>query len=110
MDHVAGYTCFQDVSARNMQFSDKQFFRSEGCDTFAPMGPWLVTANEIPDPHSLDISLRVNCKVMQNSNTSDLIFPNPFLTSYLSQSLTWEAGDVLATGTPEGVGVFRDPP
>ncbi len=110
MDHVAGYTCFQDVSARDMQFSDKQFFRGKGCDTFAPMGPWLVTADEIPDPHSLDISLRVNRKVMQNSNTSDLIFPIPFLISYLSQSLTWEAGDVLSTGTPGGVGVFRDPP
>lgn len=109
MDHVAGYTCFHDVTARDMQRSDKQFFRGKGCDTFAPMGPWLVTADEIPDPHALDISLRVNRKTMQNSNTSDLIFKIPFLISYLSQSLTWEVGDVLATGTPEGVGAYRDP-
>lgn len=110
MDHVAGYTAFNDVSARDMQFSDRQFFRGKGCDTFAPMGPWIVTSDEIPDPHSLPISSRVNGALMQSSNTSDLIFRIPFLISYLSQSMTWEPGDILSTGTPGGVGVFRNPP
>ena len=109
MDHVAGYTAFNDVSARDMQVSDRQFFRGKGCDTFAPMGPWIVTGDEIPDPHSLPISSRVNGTLMQSSNTSDLIFRIPFLISYLSQSMTWEPGDILSTGTPGGVGVFRNP-
>lgn len=110
LDYVAGYTVYNDISARDMQFSDRQFFRGKGCDTFAPMGPWLATTDEVRDPHSLPISCRVNGTLMQSSNTSDLIFRIPFLISYLSRSMSWEAGDILSTGTPGGVGKFRNPP
>lgn len=109
-EHVAGYTLLNDVTARDMQHGDKQWFRGKSCDTFAPMGPWLVTADEVPDPNSLDISLTLNGEVMQSSNTSNLIHKIDYLISYLSQSLSWEAGDLLSTGTPPGVGVFRNPP
>ena len=109
-EHIAGYTVLNDVSARDMQFSDGQWFRGKSCDTFAPTGPSLVTTDEIPHPHSLRISLTLNGQTMQDSNTGDLIFKIPFLVSYLSQSLTWEAGDLLSTGTPSGVGHFRKPP
>jgi acylpyruvate hydrolase len=109
-EHVAGYTILNDVTARDMQFADGQWFRGKSCDTFGPTGPWLVTADEIPDPHCLRISLTLNGRTMQDSNTSDLIFKIPFLVSYLSQSLTWEAGDLLSTGTPGGVGHYRKPP
>lgn len=109
-EHVAGYTILNDVTARDMQHCDKQWFRGKSCDTFAPTGPWLVTADEIPDPNALGISLTLNGEVMQNSNTSNFIHKIDFLISYLSQSLTWEAGDLLSTGTPPGVGVFRNPP
>jgi acylpyruvate hydrolase len=109
-EHVAGYTILNDVSARDMQFGDGQWFRGKSCDTFAPTGPCIVTADEIPAPHSLRISLELNRQTMQDSNTADLIFKIPFLVSYLSQSLTWEAGDLLSTGTPSGVGHFRQPP
>jgi len=109
-DYVAGYTILHDVSARDMQFGDKQWFRGKSCDTFAPAGPWIVTSDEIPDPHNLRIALTLNGKTMQDSNTSNLIFKVPYLISYLSQSLTWEVGDLISTGTPPGVGVFRKPP
>lgn len=109
-EHVAGYTILNDVSARDMQFGDKQWYRGKSCDTFAPIGPWIVTADEIPDPHHLRISLALNGETMQDSNTSNLIFKVPYLISYLSQSLTWEVGDLISTGTPPGVGVFRKPP
>jgi acylpyruvate hydrolase len=109
-EHIAGYTILNDVSARDMQFADGQWFRGKSCDTFGPTGPCLVTADEIPDPHSLRISLELNGQTMQDSNTRDLIFKIPFLVSYLSQSLTWEAGDLLSTGTPGGVGHQRKPP
>jgi 2-keto-4-pentenoate hydratase/2-oxohepta-3-ene-1,7-dioic acid hydratase in catechol pathway len=108
-DHVAGYMILHDVSARDMQFGDKQWFRGKSCDTFAPTGPWIVTADEVPDPHNLRISLTLNGATMQDSNTSNLIFKVPYLISYLSQSVTWEAGDLISTGTPPGVGVFRNP-
>ena len=110
IEHVAGYTILNDVSARDMQFADGQWFRAKSCDTFAPTGPWIVTADEIPDPHSLRISLTLNGQTMQDANTKDLIYKVPFLVSYLSQSMTWEAGDLLSTGTPGGVGHFREPP
>lgn len=110
LKYVAGYTIYNDISARDMQYGDRQFFRGKGCDTFAPMGPWLTTTDEIRDPHNLAISLRVNDKLMQNSNTSNLIFKIPYLISYLSQSMRWETGDILSTGTPSGVGKFRNPP
>jgi len=109
-EHVAGYMILNDVSARDLQFGDKQWFRGKSCDTFAPCGPWIVTADEIPDPHKLRIALTLNGQTMQDSNTSNLIFKVPYLVSYLSQSLTWEVGDIISTGTPAGVGVFRKPP
>jgi len=108
--YIAGYTILHDVSARDMQFGDKQWYRGKSCDTFAPTGPWIVTVEEIPDPNNLRISLTLNGETMQDSSTSNLIFKVPFLISYLSQSVTWEVGDLISTGTPPGVGVFRKPP
>jgi 2-keto-4-pentenoate hydratase/2-oxohepta-3-ene-1,7-dioic acid hydratase in catechol pathway len=109
-EHIAGYTILNDVTARDMQLGDRQWFRGKSCDTFGPTGPCIVTADEIPDPQSLQISLTLNGRTMQESNTRDLIFKIPFLVSYLSQSLTWEVGDLLSTGTPGGVGRYRKPP
>src|SRR5579859_5787847 len=91
-EHVAGYTVLNDVTARDMQSGDKQWFRGKSCDTFAPTGPWIVTADEIADPHALAISLTLNGQTMQDSNTSNLIHRVDFLISYLSQSLSWEPG------------------
>ncbi|MBI4483359.1 MAG: fumarylacetoacetate hydrolase family protein [Acidobacteria bacterium] len=110
LDHVLGYTILNDVSARDLQFTDGQWVRGKSCDTFAPLGPWIVGKEEIPDPHRLDIELRVNGDLRQASNTRHQIFKIPFLISYLSQAMTLEPGDILSTGTPSGVGVFRDPP
>jgi 2-keto-4-pentenoate hydratase/2-oxohepta-3-ene-1,7-dioic acid hydratase in catechol pathway len=109
LDYVAGYTCLNDVSARDLQYSDKQFVRAKSLDTFCPMGPWLVTADEIPDPQTLDIRCLVNGVVMQDSNTSDMVFGVAELISFCSQAFTLEPGDVIATGTPGGVGWFREP-
>jgi len=106
---IAGYTVLHDVSARDMQFADKQWYRGKSCDTFAPTGPWIVTPDEIPDPDNLRISLSLNGETLQDSNTSNLIFKVPFLISYLSQSITWEVGDLISTGTPPGVGFARKP-
>jgi len=108
--YIAGYTILHDVSARDMQFSDKQWYRGKSCDTFAPTGPWIVTPDEIPDPHTLRISLTLNGETLQDSNTSNLIFKVPFLISFLSQSVTWEVGDLISTGTPPGVGMGMKPP
>lgn len=110
LEHVAGYMILHDITARDMQHGDKQWFRGKSGDTFAPTGPWIVTKDEIPDLNNLHISLTLNGTTMQDSNTSNLIFKVPFLVSYLSQSVTWETGDLLSTGTPPGVGVFRNPP
>jgi 2-keto-4-pentenoate hydratase/2-oxohepta-3-ene-1,7-dioic acid hydratase in catechol pathway len=110
LEHIAGYMILNDVSARDMQSQDKQWFRGKSCDTFAPTGPWIVTRDEVSDPQSLRISLTLNGRTMQDSNTSNMIFKVPYLVSYLSQTLTWEAGDILSTGTPEGVGAHRTPP
>ena len=110
MEHVAGFMILNDVTARDMQHGDKQWFRGKSCDTFAPTGPWIVTREEIADAGQLKISLVLNGNTMQDSNTSNLIFKIPFLITYLSQSLSWEPGDILSTGTPPGVGVFRKPP
>ena len=107
---IAGYTIGNDVSARDLQFSDKQWVRGKSCDTFAPCGPFLVTEDEIEDPHQLDIELRLNGKVQQSSNTRNLIFDCYTLVSYISQAITMETGDLIFTGTPAGVGVFLDPP
>ncbi len=109
LGYVAGYTCLNDVSARDLQFSDKQFVRGKSLDTFCPMGPWLVTADEIPDPQRLSIRCLVNGEVMQDASTSEMVFGVAALVSFCSQAMTLEPGDVIATGTPAGVGWFRDP-
>lgn len=109
-NYVAGYMILHDVTARDMQHKDGQWFRGKSCDTFAPTGPWIATTDEVADPHNLTISCSVNGVTLQDSNTSNLIFKVPTLISYLSQSMTWEPGDILSTGTPPGVGVFRKPP
>lgn len=110
LDYVFGYTLINDVSARDLQFGDGQWVRGKGLDTFAPLGPFITTRNEIEDVHSLNIEGRLNGEVMQSSNTGKMIFRVPYLISYISQGITFEPGDVIATGTPEGVGVFRNPP
>lgn len=112
MQHVAGYMVGHDVSARDWQKKKdgKQWLLGKSFDTFAPMGPWLVTAEEVPDPHALPIRLRLNGQVMQESNTSQLIFSVPYLINYVSQVATLEPGDLLFTGTPAGVGFARTPP
>lgn len=108
--YVAGYTNFNDVSARDVQFSESQLLRAKSFDTFAPIGPYLVLKDEVPDPHALDIKLWLNGELMQSSHTNQLIFGVDFLVSYLSQSFTLLPGDIVATGTPSGVGYFRKPP
>ncbi|MCM3901201.1 MAG: fumarylacetoacetate hydrolase family protein [Pyrinomonadaceae bacterium] len=110
LDYVLGYTVFNDVSARDFQFADGQWQRGKSCDTFAPMGPKIVTADGVPDPHKLSIKLRLNGKTMQDSNTDQLIFGVPELVAFLSETITLEPGDVIATGTPPGVGFARKPP
>jgi acylpyruvate hydrolase len=109
IDHVAGYTIINDVSARDLQFSDGQWLRAKSFDTFAPMGPYLVTPDTLRDGDGLDIELRLNGKTMQKSNTRNLIFKVPDLVSYISKVMTLEVGDVIATGTPGGVGFGRNP-
>lgn len=109
-DYVFGYTMVNDVSARDFQMATSQWMIGKTFDTFAPMGPSIVTADEIPDPHNLSISLELSGEVMQNSNTSNLIFKVPRLIAYLSSVFTLEPGDVIATGTPAGVGFARKPP
>jgi 2-keto-4-pentenoate hydratase/2-oxohepta-3-ene-1,7-dioic acid hydratase in catechol pathway len=110
LEYIFGYTLINDVSARDLQFGDGQWTRGKGLDTFAPLGPFITTRDEIADVQALKIEGRLNGEVMQTSNTSKMIFQVAYLVSYLSQGLTLEPGDVIATGTPEGVGVFRDPP
>ena len=110
MEHVFGYTNFNDVSARDFQFSDGQWQRGKSCDTFAPMGEFVATKDEIPNPDDLNIRLRLNGETLQNSNTGQLIFKIPELIESLSMSITLEPGDVIATGTPPGVGFARRPP
>jgi 2-keto-4-pentenoate hydratase/2-oxohepta-3-ene-1,7-dioic acid hydratase in catechol pathway len=109
-DYVAGYMPLNDVSARVWQFGDKQWVRGKSCDTFCPIGPHLTTHDEIPDPHALAIRARVNGITLQDSNTSKMIFHIPELIEFISASITLEPGDIIATGTPEGVGAFRKPP
>jgi 2-keto-4-pentenoate hydratase/2-oxohepta-3-ene-1,7-dioic acid hydratase in catechol pathway len=111
-EHVAGYTCGHDVSARDWQFrgEEKQWIIGKTFDTFAPTGPELVTRDEAPDPHNLPIRLRLNRQMMQNSNTKEFIFSVPKLLAYLSQVVTLEPGDLIFTGTPPGVGAARKPP
>lgn len=110
--YVGGYTCGHDVSARDWQFrgEEKQWIIGKTFDTFAPTGPVLVTADELTDPHNLQIQLRLNGTTLQNSNTKEFIFGVPHLLSFLSQVITLEPGDLIFTGTPPGVGIARKPP
>jgi len=110
LDHVLGYTCLNDVSARDIQFGDGQWVRGKSLDTFCPMGPALVTADEIGDPQDLAICCSVGDERVQDARTSAMYFGVAEIISYCSRSFTLEPGDVIATGTPGGVGVFRDPP
>lgn len=110
MGCVAGYTILHDVSARDVQFKDNQITLGKNFDTFAPMGPCLVTADEIPDPGDVHLRARVNDELRQDGSTADWIFPLPRLLSFLSRVMTLEPGDVVSTGTPAGVGAFRQPP
>lgn len=110
MDYVFGYTNFNDVSARDFQFADGQWQRGKSCDTFAPMGPFVAPTDEVPDPHDLKIRFRLNGDTLQDSSTSQLIFNILELIEFLSRSITLEPGDIIATGTPPGVGFARKPP
>jgi len=110
LDHVAGYTCCNDISARDYQFGDGQWYRGKSADGFGPLGPWLVTPDEVGDPHALRICFRLNGQTLQDSSTNQLIFRIPELIAYISQSITLEPGDVISTGTPPGAGFARTPP
>lgn len=109
LEAVFGYTCANDVSARDLQFGDGQWVRGKSLDTFCPIGPWIVTSDEIPDPQCLKIESRLNGEVMQSSNTENMIFPVSFLVSFMSRHFTMFPGDLILTGTPSGVGTFREP-
>jgi 2-keto-4-pentenoate hydratase/2-oxohepta-3-ene-1,7-dioic acid hydratase in catechol pathway len=110
MEHVFGYMNFNDVSARDLQFADGQWQRGKSCDTFAPMGPFVITRDEVPEPEQLRIRFRLNGETLQDSTTAELIFGVAELIEFISRSITLEPGDVIATGTPPGVGFARKPP
>jgi 2-keto-4-pentenoate hydratase/2-oxohepta-3-ene-1,7-dioic acid hydratase in catechol pathway len=110
MDHVFGYTIINDVTARTLQHKHKQWFLGKSIDSFCPMGPTLVTADEIPDPTRLKLETRVNGELRQNAVVSDLIFDIPTLIETISRGITLMPGDIIATGTPEGVGIGFTPP
>lgn len=110
LDHVFGYTILNDVTARDLQREDRQWLRAKGWDGFAPMGPMIVTADEIPDPGRLTIHSWVNGETWQESSTAEMIWDVPTLVAFVSRSITLEPGDIVATGTPAGVGHFHDPP
>jgi 2,4-didehydro-3-deoxy-L-rhamnonate hydrolase len=111
MNFVAGYCLHNDVSERAFQLErGGTWDKGKGCDSFAPLGPWLVTKDEIADPHNLRLWLSLNGKIVQDSNTDDLIFNIPFLISYISQFMTLLPGDIISTGTPAGVGLGMQPP
>jgi 2-keto-4-pentenoate hydratase/2-oxohepta-3-ene-1,7-dioic acid hydratase in catechol pathway len=110
LDYVFGYSLINDVSARDLQFGDGQWTRGKSLDTFAPLGPFITTRDEIEDVQTLKIEGVLNGEVMQSSNTARMIFQVAYLVSYLSQGITLQPGDVIASGTPDGVGIFRKPP
>jgi len=110
LSYIAGYMNFNDVSARDIQFGDRQWVRGKTLDTFAPIGPYLVTADEIKDPQKLSIKCWVNDELRQDSTTEEMIFDIPYLIEFVSQAITLKPGDIIATGTPKGVGAFRNPP
>jgi 2-keto-4-pentenoate hydratase/2-oxohepta-3-ene-1,7-dioic acid hydratase in catechol pathway len=107
--HVFGYTVANDVSARDLQFGDGQWVRGKSLDTFCPLGPVIVTANEVPDPQALGLRTRVNGETVQDSNTAEMVFGVAELLAFCSRSFTLEPGDVVLTGTPWGCGEFMDP-
>jgi 2-keto-4-pentenoate hydratase/2-oxohepta-3-ene-1,7-dioic acid hydratase in catechol pathway len=109
-DYIAGFSVMNDVSGREAQFGDGQWFRGKSFDSFAPMGPVLVTPDEIADPHALRLEAIVDGVSMQTGTTADMIFKIPEILAYVSQDMTLMPGDVISTGTPSGVGIFRDPP
>jgi 2-keto-4-pentenoate hydratase/2-oxohepta-3-ene-1,7-dioic acid hydratase in catechol pathway len=110
MDYVAGYVLHNDISERAFQLErGGQWAKGKGCDTFAPLGPWLVTKNEVANPNNLRLWLKVNDKMMQDGNTDDFIFDVAYVVSYLSQFMTLLPGDVISTGTPHGVGLGFKP-
>jgi len=108
-DHIAGYTVFNDISARDIQFADKQWFRGKSFDTFAPTGPFLVLREQVSDPHNLKMELRVNGEPRQRSTTANMIFKIPELVAFISNVMTLQPGDIIATGTPAGVGFYAKP-
>jgi len=110
LEAVAGYVCANDVSARDLQFSDGQWVRGKSLDTFCPVGPKLVAASAIADPQALGIRAILNGEVMQDSTTENMVFGVAEIVAFISQAITLEPGDLILTGTPAGVGVFRDPP
>jgi len=110
LDVVLGYTCLNDVSARDLQFGDGQWVRGKSLDTFCPMGPSLVTGDTLADPDDLEIACLVNGEVLQHDRTSSMFYGVRQIVSHCSQAFTLEPGDVIATGTPGGVGIFRKPP
>lgn len=110
LDYVAGFSVMNDVSGRQAQFSDGQWFRGKSFDTFAPMGPALVTVDEIENVQNLNVTARVNGELMQNGNSTDMLFDIPTIIAFISQDITLWPGDIISTGTPSGVGIFRDPP
>jgi 5-carboxymethyl-2-hydroxymuconate isomerase len=110
LGHVFGYAVMDDVSARDRQREEPQWVRAKGADTFAPWGPWITTADEVPDPQALRIRTWVSGELMQDGTTADMVFPVAELIAFISGSFTLEPGDVITTGTPAGVGVARVPP
>ena len=109
MEYVYGYTIINDVSARDIQFSTSQWSLSKSLPTFCPMGPAIVTADEITDPHALDVQLSIDGEVLQHSNTRELVFKIPELIEYISSITPLLPGDIVSTGTPFGVGLGRNP-
>ena len=107
---IFGYTCLNDISARDLQRSHQQFFKGKSLDDTCPIGPWIVSADTIPDPQNLKIALRVDGETKQDSNTSKMIFDIGAIVASLSRGMTLEPGDIIATGTPDGVGMARTPP
>ncbi len=110
MDYVFGYTIVNDVTDREAQRAGGQWFRGKGYDTFCPLGPWVATRDEIADPHNLRVRQRVNGQLLQDGHTGDMIFRIPQLIAFISSAMTLEPGDVIATGTPSGIGSARQPP
>ncbi len=108
--HIVGFTILNDVSGRDAQFADSQWFRGKSFDSFAPVGPCVVTPDEIDNVQNLRLTTTVNGNVMQDGNTKDMIFDIPTIIEYISEDITLLPGDILSTGTPSGVGIFRDPP